>query len=338
MPILRGYSAEYFFMKIGIALPQGKMVIPGFSGTLSLFEKANAFLNQQKPGPDFFELYILSHSLEPEAYGSFFTIKPDYSYQEHPELDLILIPSIEGDPREVIAKNQPLITWIKEVAGHGKKEVMSLCTGAFLLGEAGVLDGKICTTHWIDADLFQKLFPKAKLEVDRIIADDQACYTSGGAFSGLNLLLYYIRKKAGAETAIWLSKLFEINLDRRSQSQFIIFNQNKTHDDELIESCQEFIETHFAEKISVASLSRKFGFSRRNFFRRFKSATGITPNEYLQRVRIEIAKNFLETTDKRVYEVQNEVGYHDPKTFREIFVKLTGLTPKVYRDKYRLDS
>ena len=324
-------------MKIGIALPQGKMVIPGFSGTLSLFEKANLFLKKRNSGPDFFEVYILSHSLEAQSYGPFFTIHPDFIYQDHPELDLLLIPSLEGDPREVIAKNQALINWIRKTVGKGKKEVMSLCTGAFLLGEAGLLDGKICTTHWIDADLFQKLFPKARLEIDRIIADDQACYTSGGAFSGLNLLLYYIRKKAGAEAAIWLSKLFEINLDRRSQAQFIVFNQNKTHDDELIESCQEFIETHFAEKISMTSISHKFGFSRRNFFRRFKSATGMTPNEYLQRVRIEIAKNFLESTDKRVYEVQNEVGYHDPKTFREIFVKLTGLTPKVYRDKYRLE-
>jgi transcriptional regulator GlxA family with amidase domain len=178
------------------------------------------------------------------------------------------------------------------------------------------------------------MFPDADVVDDKIMTEDTGIYTSGGAYSYLNLLIYLIEKYAGREIAILISKAFMIDIDRISQSPFIIFQGQKAHEDEPIRKAQEFIEKNFQDKITVEQLASMHALSRRNLERRFKKATCNTVTEYIQRVKIEAAKKNFETSRKNINEVMYDVGYLDTKAFRTTFKKITGLSPIEYRKKY----
>jgi transcriptional regulator GlxA family with amidase domain len=202
------------------------------------------------------------------------------------------------------------------------------------LASTGLLTGKHCSTHWVAENLFKRMFPKVNLVTDKIITDEHGIYTSGGAFSFLNFLLYLVEKYYDRQTAIYCAKLFEIDIDRNSQSPFTIFGTQKNHGDETIKEAQVYLENNFKEKISMENLASFYAIGRRNFDRRFKKATGNTPLEYLQRVKIEAAKKNFESTRKSIKEVMYEVGYSDLKAFRTTFKRITGLSPVQYRNKY----
>ena len=181
---------------------------------------------------------------------------------------------------------------------------------------------------------FKELFPNVDLVSNKIITDEKGIYSSGGANSFWNLLLYILEKYTNREMAVLFSKYYEIEIDRFSQSQFIIFNGQNSHNDEHVKKAQDFIEKNVADRISVEDLAAKFAIGRRNFERRFKKATNNTPIEYIQRVKIEAAKKSLEASRKNVTEVMYDVGYSDTKAFRTVFKKITGLSPVDYRNKY----
>jgi transcriptional regulator GlxA family with amidase domain len=206
--------------------------------------------------------------------------------------------------------------------------------GAFVLAATGLLDGKKCSTHWLFANEFRTMFPDVNLVDNKIVTEQHGIYTSGGANSYWNLLLHLVEKYTNRELAILASKFFVLDIDRNSQSPFTIFKGQKIHEDEEIKKVQEFIEIHFADKISVDELCEKFAIGRRTFERRFKKATNNSVVEYMQRVKIEAAKKQLETGRKTVNEVMFEVAYNDIKAFRELFKKITGLSPIDYRNKY----
>ena len=178
------------------------------------------------------------------------------------------------------------------------------------------------------------MFPDIDLQIDKLITVDKSIYTNGGAYSFLNLILFLVEKYFDRQTAIYCSKTFQIEIERSSQSPFSIFQAQKNHGDELIEKAQTYIEKNLSKKISFEELASKLGISRRNFDRRFIKATGNTPLEYLQRVKVEVAKSTLEKGRKSIYEVMNDVGYSDDKAFREVFKKVAGLSPLDYRAKY----
>ena len=217
-------------------------------------------------------------------------------------------------------------------------EVASLCTGAFILAAGGLLDGRQCSTHWGSADVFERMFPKVNLAIEKIVTDEHGLYTTGGALSSMNLVLHIIEKYYDRDTAIYIAKVFEIDLERNSQSAFVIFSGQKNHDDKEIGKAQLFIEKNISDRIIVEKLSAKYSIDRRNFDRRFKKATGNSPLEYMQRVKIEAAKKWLETSRKTVSEVMYDVGYSDVKAFREVFRKITGLSPIEYRSKYNKEA
>ena len=170
------------------------------------------------------------------------------------------------------------------------------------------------------------------------MTEDHGIYTSGGAYSYTNLLLYLIEKHAGRDMAIMISKMFMIDIDRHSQSPFIMFRGQKEHEDTLIIKAQEFIEKNFKDKITVDQLADLLALGRRSLERRFKKATCNTVIEYIQRVKMEAAKKELETSRKTVSELMYEIGYSDTKAFRSTFKKVTGLSPIEYRNKYNRNS
>ena len=176
------------------------------------------------------------------------------------------------------------------------------------------------------------------LQADKLITDEHGIYTNGGAYSFLNLVIYLVEKYYDRQTAIYCSKIFQIEMDRQSQSAFTIFTGQKFHGDEMVQQAQAYIESKLHEKISVEDLSSRFAVGRRSFDRRFIKATGNTPVEYSQRVKIESAKKAFETTRKTINEVMYDVGYTDIKAFREVFRKITGISPLEYRNKYNKEA
>ena len=187
------------------------------------------------------------------------------------------------------------------------------------MAETGLLNGKSCATHWIVHELFKQRYPLVDLIPEKIISEDNGIYSSGGAYSFLNFMLYLIEKYCGRETAIWCSKISEIEFDRIDQNQFMIFSGQKDHDDEPIKHAQIFIENNFERKLNIDEIASKVNVSGRSFLRRFKKATSNTPLEYIQRVKIEAAKKKLESTMLHVNEVMYDIGYNDEKAFRNTF-------------------
>ena len=217
-------------------------------------------------------------------------------------------------------------------------EIASICTGAFLLAASGLLDGKSCSTHWSAADQLRTHFPYVRPLEGTLITDEKGIYTNGGAYSFLNLVLYLIEKYYDRDNAIYCSKVFQIDMSRDSQSPFIIFSRQKNHSDDVVYLAQQQMEKNPSEHFSIKDLALKYAVSRRNFDRRFILATGNTPLEYLQRIRIEASKKAFENSRKTVNEVMYEVGYQDAKAFRDVFRKVTGLSPLDYRRRYHKDN
>jgi len=303
-------------------------------GTVEIFSRAGSYW-MQKGNKEKHQLVIACTAPKNEYINHFVSLKPDAYIADIAKTDLIIIPS--AMPGENTADRQIMFDWISQQYKTGA-EIASMCSGAFILAATGIMDGKNCSTHWSFADRFKDMFPKVNLQSDRLITDEKGIYTNGGAYSFLNLVIYLVEKYYDRQTAILCSKIFQIELDRNSQSAFAIFTGQKQHQDEVVQQAQAYIESNIDEKISVESLSSKFAIGRRNFDRRFIKATGNTPVEYAQRVKIESAKKALESTRKTVNEIMYEVGYTDVKTFREVFRKITGLSPLEYKNKYNKEA
>lgn len=315
-----------------ILVPAGENNLSSIVGAYKIFSRANQY--RQKHGrPALFKIELAGFTQEVDFHGGLFSVKPDTALPAIAKTDLIIIPSLNHNYQQSVKENGEMIAWIREQYANGA-EVASICTGAFLLASAGLLNGRLCSTHWSAADDFRALFPEVKLQADRLITDEHGIYTNGGAYSFLHLMIYLVEKYYDRETAIFCSKVFQIDIDRQSQSAFTIFTGQKHHDDEMIRQAQQYIEDNVQEKISTENLSQQFAVSRRNFDRRFVKATGNTPAEYAQRVKIELAKRTFESTRKTINEVMYEVGYSDVKAFREVFRKITGMSPLAYKGRY----
>lgn len=296
------------------------------------FLSVNDYL-EQSGKPPFFIVKVAGSSREIPLDNGFCTLHADVEIKDVGKTDLIILPAFEGDLQKGLEQSSPFIPWMINQYNNGA-EIASLCVGAFLLAASGLLNGRSCSTHWRAENEFKKLFPQVQLLTDKVITDEMGIYTSGGAFSSANLVLYLIEKYTGREAAIHCAKMFQVDLDRHSQSPFIIFRGQKDHQDEPVKKAQEFIEENYQERITVDQLTSMLALSRRNFERRFKKATTNTAIEYIQRVKIEAAKKFFEISTKNISEVMYDVGYSDNKAFRTVFRKITGLSPVEYRNKY----
>jgi transcriptional regulator GlxA family with amidase domain len=297
-----------------------------------MFTAVNQFL-ESAGKPPLFTVQLVGLTPEIKLQDGLFTIRVDKLVSEVNTTDLIFVPALSGDMQTALTLNKDFIPWINAHYNKGA-EVASLCIGAFLLAATGLLNGKKCSTHWLFANEFRAMFPDVTLVDGNIITEEHRIYSSGGAMSYWNLLLYLVEKYTDRDTAILASKFFAIDIDRESQAAFMMFQGHKTHEDAEIKQAQAFIEGHFADKITVDELADKYAIGRRSFERRFKKATNNTVAEYIQRVKIEAAKRTLEKSRKNINEVMFDVGYSDTKAFRDVFKRITGLTPIDYRNKY----
>jgi transcriptional regulator GlxA family with amidase domain len=307
------------------------------SGSIDAFAIANLWYqlgskHREACAPLFCWDIVTTNGEPVQGYGRV-AIQPHGSIHDVDSTDFILIPGFLP-PLEFIG-NIPteLKTWLRY--WHNKKTLIgATCTGTFLLAETGLLDGKIATTNWSFARYFQKLYPKVRLKPERILTEDGGLICSGATTSFLDLCLYLIEKFGSDELSARCSKSLLIEPSRRSQSPYFIFDYQKNHADKKVLEAQIHMEEKFTANISVEALASNLGFSPRHFKRRFKSATGDSPLTYLQRIRIEAAKQKLESTMDSVNEITWQVGYEDSNSFRRLFKKYTGLSPREYRDRF----
>lgn len=270
--------------------------------------------------------------------SNLFLLKPQRSIQNIEKTDLIIIPaSLVRSYGTASKNNQLFIDWINSQYKKGA-EVASMCTGIFMLAATGLMTQKTCSTHWAVSAQFKQQYPDVDLQTDKLITDESGIYTNGGAYSFLHLIIYLVEKYFDRETAVHCAKIFQIDLDRNLQAEFSIFSGHKKHDDDLVLQSQAFLEANYQDRISIASLCSRYNVGRRNFDRRFTKATGLSPLDYLQRVRVEAAKKMFENARKTVSEIMHEVGYNDPKAFREVFSRITGLSPVAYKSKYNKEK
>jgi transcriptional regulator GlxA family with amidase domain len=297
-----------------------------------VFSTVNKFLTESGK-PLTFNIQLVGLSKEVRLKNGLFTITPNDLVEKVDKTNLIVIPSLAGDMISATYLNKGFAPWIADQYKNGA-EVASLCSGAFLLAFSGLLKGKQCTTHWAYANEFTYYYPDVELVNEKVITHQNGLYSSGGNNAYWNLLLYLVEKYTNREMAIRIAKFFVIDIDKKNQSPFIIFNGFKDHEDEVIKTVQNLIEQNFTEKHSIDTLAERVHLTRRTFERRFKKATRITVMEYIQRVKVEAAKKQLEIGRKSINDVMYELGYADIPTFRELFKRMAGMTPVDYRNKY----
>jgi transcriptional regulator GlxA family with amidase domain len=316
---------------ISILVPE-TAVMEAIADPRYVFTAANDMLVASGKKP-LFQVQLVAAKKQVKLMNDLVTVHPDKTIDEVRKTDLVIIPAISGDIPTALNKNEKLVPWIIEQHAKGA-EVASLCIGSFILASTGLIDGKKCSSHWLTADIFREMFPEVNLVDGSILSEENGIYSSGGANSYWTLLLYLLEKYTSRETAILASKFFAVDIDRDSQQKFMMFKGQRNHTDDAIREAQDYIEKNIDEKITIDELAERAALGRRSFERRFKQATNNSVLEYIQRVKIEAAKRSLETSRKNINEVMFDVGYTDTKAFRDLFKKITGLTPIEYRNKY----
>jgi transcriptional regulator GlxA family with amidase domain len=282
----------------------------------------------------FFNLRLVSVGANPLVSPTGLQVTCHCTLDEVERTDLVIVPAFDGDVLGQLEQNRRAVPWVRAMHDQGA-DVASICTGAFVLAEAGLLDGKTATTHWIAQDLFRSRYPRVRILPEQIVVDHGRICTSGGATSFLTLTAYLVEKYRGAEAARTMAKVFLIDINKGPQTAYAIFRTQKNHDDPRILEAQETIERRGSRELSVAELASGVAMSTRNFIRRFKAATGNTPIEYIQRVRVESAKHVLESGSEPVDRVASRIGYEDVGAFRAVFKRVTGVSPTEYRKRSR---
>ena len=281
----------------------------------------------------FYDIEVVGLAKSIKLSNGLYTISADKTISQIERTDVIVLPLLCGNFKKAIRENEKYTDWLINQY-HKGTEVVCLCVGSFYLASTGLLDNRKCAVHWAARNEFKEMFPNIKIIDNSIITDEKGIYTCGGGYSYLNLLLYIFEKHLGREVSVLVSKMFEIDIERRSQNPFMIFIGQKKHGDALVLKVQEFIENNPTESYTVDSICEKFNVGRRTFERKFKKCTGNSILKYIQRVKVEFAKKHLEAGRKTVNEIIFETGYNDIDAFRKVFKKITDLSPVDYRKKY----
>lgn len=310
----------------------------GISGTIDSLTIANFFW-QFIEGNDrpLFTTQIVTPDGNPTRANGGIRITPDGAIDDIKETQIIVIPAF-FNPFDIKGnKFDRISNWLKTHHARGTR-LASTCTGALLVARTGLLDGKLATTNWQFAGLFKKKFPQVNLRIDRIYTEDSGIYCTGAATAFMDLCLHFIKEYGNASLAGRCSKALLVDQERKQQTPYIIHDFWKNHKDEIVLNSQKFMEDNFPSKISIDSLSKDLGISPRHFKRRFKKATGENPLTYLQLLRVESAKHKLETTQEPINTITWDVGYEDINSFRRLFKKHTGMSPKEYRKRFSVGS
>lgn len=324
-----------------VILATNQCVVSAVYGLVDVFYAANYCHEQRYAKSDYEAISCKIVTIDNQAVTGYngVSITPNTLLATIDKPDIIIVSSsvravIECCADDVMVENLPAVKqWLTKCHQQGST-IASYCTGSFLLASCGLLNGKVATTHWRSADLFKRLFPSIRLDCDRMLIDNGDVVCSGGSMSYIDLALHLIDKNIGKDIASDCAKLLVFDPVRQKQSPYVTFQAQKSHDDQAILKAQEWIESHFSQDILIDDLAAVVGLGARTFKRRFKQATNETPINYLQRIRVEHAKVRLEKTTEPINQIIWTIGYEDVSSFRQLFKRFTGVTPKDYRQKY----
>ena len=294
-------------------------------------------LHGEEPKPRFLPRLL---SVDGKPYRDYHgvLIQPHGALADYPQPDIIIIPEVTIGPWQPLpASSSDSYDWIRSAYAGGAL-VASLCSGSMLLSATGLLDGEEATSHWGYCDAIQSQHPSIRIRKERVLVpagEGHRLITTGGFSSWHDLLLYLIGRIVGKEEARRIAKLFLLDWHSEGQLPFAALTVGRRHEDKLVTAAQVWAADNYADANPVAAMAAQSGLTERSLLRRFKTATGQSPMEYIQTMRIEEAKQWLETSDMPLDDIAAEVGYTEPSAFRHLFRKLVGVTPSAYRRRHR---
>lgn len=266
------------------------------------------------------------------------TLVPDHTLKERHRSDVVIVGDLNfNDGNGPVGRWPDEVAWIQDQYERGAI-VCSVCTGAMMLAEAGLLNNREATSHWAAVGTFKECYPNVLLRPERVLVPsgiEHRIITSGGAMSWNDLALYLVARFCGDEEARRIAKIFLLGDRSDGQLPFASMVRPKQHDDAVIAKTQIWIADHYATTNPVTKMAEQSGLTSRTFKRRFASTTGYAPLDYVQSLRIEEAKQMLETTDDAIDDIAEQVGYDEANSFRRLFKRTTGISPHQYRVRFK---
>jgi len=260
-------------------------------------------------------------------------IVPEFAIKDIRRTDLIFIPTTGLNIDNLGELYGPALPWLRRWHERGAA-IASVCTGVGLVAATGMLDGRRATTHWGMVETFRRKYPKVKWMPEFMVTEDRGFYCGGGVHAALDLSLYLVEKFCGHDVAVQSAKAMLIETPRAWQAGFAIVPLKTEHNDNAISGAQEWLHENFHRDFLLEAAAKRVGMSLRNFVRRFKQATGDSPLNYLQKLRVAAAKRLLESDQRTMQEIGDAVGYRDVAFFRKVFQRHTGVSPSAYREKF----
>lgn len=324
-----------------VAIPDA--VISTLSGIYDVLNSFGMLSGADASIPDVppFRVEIVGAEPGPVPLASGLSVATHRSVDQVAASDIVIVPSVLVDAEGWRKGRYPkLVDWL--VAMHeGGATLCSACSGVFLLAETGLFDGRESTVHWGYAEAFHAAYPSVPICPDRVLVVSGArdeLVSSGASTTWHDLVLYIIARHVGAAAAQTVARFFALQWHHDGLTPFMVFQGRRDHGDAVVAHAQDWLATHFPVAAPVEEMIRRSGLAERTFKRRFTNATGFSPIEYVQRLRVEDAKRRLERTDAPVEEIGWNVGYEDPAFFRRLFKRVAGLSPAQYRRRFKIPA
>ena len=313
----------------GLGLPSAVI------GPLEVFSNTGVVWNAMlgEPVSAAFEVITASRDGRAVHFEHGITIQPDRSVTQIRKTDLVYIPTIGLDVDRAFDRNPAMLRFIRRQADRGTV-IAGVCSGVAMLAEAGLLDGRPATTHWAMADQLRRRYPRVDWKPELLITESDNIFCGGGVYAALDLCLHLVERCAGYESARQCGRALLIDAPRTWQASFSVPLLNRQHQDDRVRRAEQYLHEHFSAHVSVDELARRVDMSLRNFTRRFRQATGEPPLTYLHKLRINCARQLLETGSRPVQEICYAVGYEDVPFFRTVFKRYTGMLPVEYRQRF----
>jgi transcriptional regulator GlxA family with amidase domain len=313
-------------------------VLYGLYEVFSSFGAAWAEVMGEPRNPAPFDTRIVAATGEAFTCVGGVPVAPHASIDEIGYADAVIVTDLAIDPDgDHAGKWQNVKAWLRQIHLAGGT-ICSVCSGSVLLAGSGLLDGMPATTHWAFVDHIRRCYPRVQLEPGRVLVpagEDRRIVTGGGMAAWEDLALYLIARYYDEATAVNAAKLYLFGDRSEGQLLFAAMSKPKRHEDAAIAHSQRWIAEHYDTPNPVRGMVEQSGLAERSFKRRFKQATGYTPIDYVQTLRVEEAKHLLESTSGAIDEIARQTGYEDPTSFRRLFKRLAGVTPGRYRQRFQ---
>lgn len=337
---VRDFSVSPLRIDILAAASCRGAILYGLYDLLQSVGAAWSYMVEESPRPPLTRVRIVAADPGPFRCIGGVPVTPDATLDAADDAEIVVLPNFregpDADYRVVLARE---LAWLAERHRAGA-HLAAACSGSQLIAELGLLDGETATAHWSCREVFRTRYPKVDFQPDRTLTfagEGDRIVTSGGMAGWTDLALYLIARFLGPEHASHSARFYCVDPRAEGQSRYAAMSRRIQSDDAVIRDCQLWVADGYASADPVAAMHDRSGLPRRSFDRRFRAATGYSPREYVQTLRMEEAKQLLEATREPVESVAQAVGYADPRAFQRLFRRATGLTPSAYRRRFAHD-